>query len=99
MSIGQYSVLQLNVFLQGLLHVPVGLTVSGFFMITKESVITVSDTFVWVPASESCKKPTTCFLFFQQYLVVLALISDVWNPGGLCGDLCAVCSNRKWVCY
>ena len=37
------SIFQMSFFVQELGHLPVGITVGGFFMITKESVVTVSN--------------------------------------------------------
>ena len=37
------QIFQMSLFLQELGHLPVGITVGGFFMITKESVLTVSN--------------------------------------------------------
>ena len=38
---------QMNVFLQELNHLPVGISVYGMFLITKESALTVSKTYNW----------------------------------------------------
>ena len=42
-------IFQMSVFLQSLTHVPVGITVGGFFMVTKEAIITVNPfTYLWL---------------------------------------------------
>ena len=71
------SIFQMIIFLQEMGHLPVGITVGGFFMITKESVLTVSVLIITKESVLTASKAHNHVNIIEKLFYILFLLSSV----------------------